>query len=76
MTEHGYHAIRSHRGWAVRRAGSTRATSTGLTREQAFKEARRLARGVWLKTGRACGAYLHYARGGRIRSRQMYGVSE
>lgn len=34
------------KGWALQRSGATRATRNGLTRTEAWTEARRLARGA------------------------------
>lgn len=61
-----YHAApHTKGGWAVRKTGAQRASAIGLTRANAWKEARRLARGVGAK------AYLH-GRDGRIVARNNY----
>lgn len=54
--------------WAVRRSGSGRALATGLTRGDAWREARRLARGA------GCRAYL-FDKNGRIITRNDYGAA-
>ena len=57
---------RSDGRWAVKRAGSGRAVSLHGTQEGAWKEARRLARGVGSE------AFLK-GRDGKIRTRNSYG---
>jgi len=52
--------------WAVKRAGTDRASSLHETQEKAWKEARRLARGVGSE------AFLK-GRDGKIRTRNSYG---
>ncbi|MFC3133602.1 DUF2188 domain-containing protein [Microbaculum marinum] len=61
----GYHALPARNGWKVHRAGNSRATVTGLTEAEAWREARRRAR------GRRVPAYLH-GRDGRIATRNDY----
>ena len=53
-------------GWAVKREGSTRASSVHSTQNEAWNESRRLARGAGGE------AYLQ-GRNGRIRARNTYG---
>lgn len=52
-------------GWAVKREGSSRATSVHMTQAEAWNEARRRARGVG-------GEALLQGKNGRIRTRNTY----
>jgi hypothetical protein len=52
--------------WAVKRSGSTRAASLHDTQSEAWKEARRLARGIGSE------AFLK-GKDGKIRTRNSYG---
>lgn len=57
---------RRPRGWAVKKEGSTRASSVHKTQEAAWNETRRLARGTEGE------AYLQ-GKNGKIRARNTYG---
>jgi hypothetical protein len=66
MQRKGQHVVPSNGGWAVRKAGSARATSTHATQEEAISAATEIARNQKTEL------YIH-GRDGRIRERNSYG---
>jgi len=67
MSKSGQHVVRrASGGWAVKKAGSSRATSTHATQDDAIKAATRIARNQKTEV------YIH-GRDGRIRERNSYG---
>lgn len=66
MTKRNQHVVRHKDGWAVRGAGSQRATSVHPTQQAAIGTARKIAR----KQGTEL--FIH-GRDGRIRARDSYG---
>lgn len=66
MPKPGQHVVPSSAGWSVKRAGSTKASSTHRTQEQAIEAAKRLAQSQRTEL------YVH-GRDGRIRDRSSYG---
>lgn len=62
----GYHALPHRKSWSIRKSGSTRAFRINLSKEQAWKEVRQLAK----KQGDV--AYCHDETG-RIVTRVNYG---
>ena len=66
MTKHAQHVFPSERGWSVRKAGSSRASSLHSTQQEAIEAAAALARKQRTEL------YI-YGRDGRIRERISYG---
>lgn len=67
MAKTGQHVVRSSSGgWAVKKAGSSRATSTHSTQAEAIEAGTRIARNQKTEL------YIH-GRDGRIRERNSYG---
>ena len=66
MDRKGQHVIPNDGRWAVRKAGSTRATSTHATQEEAVSVATEIAKNQRTEL------YIH-GRDGRIRERSSYG---
>lgn len=66
MNRKGQHVVPNEGGWSVKRAGSSRATSTHATQAEAIAEATRIARNQQTEL------YVH-GRDGRIRERNSYG---
>ncbi|WP_439487129.1 DUF2188 domain-containing protein [Blastomonas fulva] len=66
MSKQGQHVVPSERGWSVRKAGSTRASSNHATQQEAIAAATTLARNQRTEL------YIH-GRDGRIRERNSYG---
>ena len=66
MTKHAQHVVPSERGWSVRKAGSSRASSLHATQQEAIDAATALARKQRTEL------YIH-GRDGRIRERSSYG---
>ena len=66
MSKQGQHVVPKGRAWVVLKAGSTRATSTHSTQDEAIAAARKIA--INQKTE----LYIH-GRDGRIRERNSYG---
>lgn len=62
----GQHVVPSTSGWAVRKAGSTRASSVHKTQEQA------IAAGTAIARNQGTELYIH-GKDGRIRERNSYG---
>jgi hypothetical protein len=67
MANGGQHVVPSANGWSVRRAGTTRASSTHRTQEEAVSAARTLAKNQRTEL------YIH-GLDGRIRERNSYGT--
>lgn len=65
MSKQGQHVVPKGNGWVVRKAGSTRASSTHATQREAIKAARKIA--MSQKTE----MYIHGS-DGRIRERNSY----
>jgi hypothetical protein len=66
MSKKGQHVVPSSDGWSVKKAGSSRATSTHSTQADAVSAATRIARNQKTEL------YIH-GRDGRIRERNSYG---
>lgn len=67
MAKQGQHVVRSSSGgWAVKKAGSSRASSVHETQAEAIKAATRIAQNQKTEL------YIH-GRDGRIRERNSYG---
>ena len=66
MAKRNQHVVRHNRGWAVRGAGSQRATSVHRTQQAAIDAAREIAR------AQKSELFIH-GRDGRIRERDSYG---
>lgn len=66
MAKPGQHVVPSSDGWKVRRAGSSKASSTHSTQQEAIDAAQRIARNQKTEL------YVH-GRDGRIRERNSYG---
>ncbi|AOF98894.1 hypothetical protein BSY18_1791 [Blastomonas sp. RAC04] len=66
MSKQGQHVVPSERGWSVRKAGSSRASSNHATQQEAIAAATTLARNQRTEL------YIH-GRDGRIRERNSYG---
>ena len=66
MARKGQHVVPSSGGWAVKKAGASRATSTHITQAEAIEAATRIARNQHTEL------YVH-GRDGRIRERNSYG---
>jgi len=66
MAKRGQHVVPTAGGWSVRKAGSSKATSTHATQTEAIEAAVKIAR--IQQTER----YIH-GRDGRIRERSSYG---
>ena len=66
MTKRNQHVVRHKDGWAVRGAGSQRATSVHPTQQEAIDTAREIARNQGTEL------FIH-GRDGRIRARDSYG---
>ncbi|NJS15729.1 MAG: DUF2188 domain-containing protein [Sphingopyxis sp.] len=66
MSKEGQHVVPSGNGWAVRKAGSSRATSKHPTQAAAIQEGRKIA------ANQKTELYIH-GRDGRIRERSSYG---
>ena len=66
MAKRNQHVVRHKNGWAVRGAGSQRATSVHPTQQAAIDAAREIARAQRTEL------FIH-ARDGRIRERDSYG---
>ncbi len=66
MERKGQHVVRSEDGWAVRRAGASKATSIHQTQKEAIDAATRIARNQKTEL------YVH-GEDGRIRDRKSYG---
>ena len=66
MARRGQHVVPSGDGWAVRKAGASRATGTFRTQGEAITKARKIA-----KTQRT-ELYVH-GRDGKIRERSSFG---
>jgi hypothetical protein len=66
VSKQGQHVVPNGNGWAVRKAGSSRVTSTHPTQAAAVNEARRIA------INQRTELYIH-GQDGRIRERNSYG---
>jgi hypothetical protein len=66
MSKKGQHIVPSGGGWSVKKAGSTRATSTHATQAEAVKAGTKIAQNQKTEL------YIH-GRDGRIRERNSYG---
>lgn len=66
MTKRNQHVVRHPEGWAVKGAGSRRATSVYETQREAAERARDIARNQGTEV-------LIHGRDGRIRERDSYG---
>lgn len=66
MDTKGQHVVPRNGGWAVRKAGSERVTKNFNTRNEAIREARKIAK------NQATEVYIH-ERNGRIKKRVPYG---
>jgi uncharacterized protein YdaT len=66
VAKRGQHVVPNNRGWAVKRAGASKASSTHSTQDEAVREATRIARNQRTEV------YIH-GRDGRIRERNSYG---
>lgn len=66
MATKGQHVVPNGGKWSVRKAGSSRATSTYTTQHEAVREARKIAKNQGTEL------YIH-GRDGRIRERDSYG---
>ncbi len=66
MSRQGQHVVPKGNGWVVRKAGSTRATSTHATQREAIDAARKIA------MNQKTEMYIH-GTDGRIRERNSYG---
>ena len=66
MSKRGQHVVPSKDGWSVKKAGSSRASSTHHTQAQAIEAATKAARSEKTEL------YIH-GRDGRIRERNSYG---
>lgn len=66
MSRKGQHVVPSGDKWSVRRAGSSRASGTYSTQEEAVDRAKEIARSQGTEL------YIH-GRDGRIRERNSYG---
>jgi len=66
MTKKGQHVVPSTSGWSVKKAGSTRASSTHKTQADA------IAAGTKIAKNQKTELYVH-GRDGRIRERNSYG---
>lgn len=66
MTRRNQHVVPHDDGWAVRGAGSRRATSVHQTQQQAIEAARKIARNQRTEL------FIH-GRNGRIRDRDSHG---
>lgn len=66
MSKKGQHVVPSPNGWTVRRAGSSKATSTHKTQADAISAATEIAKNQKTEL------YIH-GRDGRIRERNSYG---
>lgn len=66
MSKKGQHVVPSGDKWSVRRAGSSRASGTYNTQEEAVDRAKEIARSQGTEL------YIH-GRDGRIRERNSYG---
>lgn len=66
MAAKGQHVVPNGGKWSVRKAGSSRVTSTYTTQGEAIREARKIAKNQGTEL------YIH-GRDGRIRERDSYG---
>ena len=66
MSRKGQHVVPSEKGWSVKKAGASRASSNHATQQDAINEAMRIARNQRTEL------YIH-GRDGRIRERNSYG---
>jgi hypothetical protein len=66
MAKKGQHVVPSGAGWSVKKAGSSRATSTHATQVEAVKAATKIAKNQQTEL------YVH-GKDGRIRERNSYG---
>jgi Uncharacterized protein conserved in bacteria (DUF2188) len=66
MAKSGQHVVPNGGGWAVRRAGASKTTSTYKTQGEAITAAKRIAQ------NQRSGVYIH-GKDGRIRERNSYG---
>ena len=66
MRAKAQHVVPSGRNWSIRKAGSSRATKTFTTQQEAIKKAREIAKQQGTEL------YIH-GRDGRIRERDSYG---
>ncbi len=66
MAKRGQHVVPGPEGWSVRKAGSSRATKTYSTQQDAIDAATRIARNQKTEL------YIH-GQDGRIRERNSYG---
>ncbi|MGI6099142.1 MAG: DUF2188 domain-containing protein [Lentisphaerae bacterium] len=66
MSSKNHHVVPHGNGWAVRRAGASRVSSTHNTQDEAAREARRTA-------SREGGETFIHRPDGRIRDRNSYG---
>ncbi len=66
MSKRGQHVVPADGGWAVRKAGSSRATRTFATQKEAIDRARSIAKKQQTEL------YIH-GRDGKIRERDSYG---
>lgn len=66
MSEKSQHVVPRGNKWSVRRTGSSRASGTYATQEEAISKAREIARSQGTEL------YIH-GRDGRIRERNSYG---
>jgi hypothetical protein len=68
MSKKGQHVVPNIRGWSVKKAGSTRATSIHATQADAIAAATQIARNQKTEL------YIH-GRDGRIRERSSFGAA-
>lgn len=66
MSKPGQHVVPNERGWSVKRAGASKASSVHRTQEEAIQAAKRLAQSQQTEL------YVH-GRDGRIRERNSFG---
>lgn len=67
MSKKGQHVVPNGEKWSVRRAGSSRATATYATQQEAVRVAKDLAKSQKTEL------YVH-GKDGRIRERNSYGI--
>ena len=66
MSKPGQHVVPNDKGWSVKRAGASKASSVHRTQDEAIQAAKRLAQSQRTEL------YVH-GRDGRIRERNSYG---
>ncbi len=66
MSKKGQHVVPTDKGWSVKKAGSSRSSSTHSTQAEAIEAATKIAR------NQSTEVYIH-GRDGRIRERNSHG---